>query len=50
MTGYDRLPPHELETAYKIQTLMDRVSWKSKFWFNAEYFYSYVDKPFFLQN
>jgi hypothetical protein len=50
VNGYDRLPPHESETAQKIQGLMETVCKKAKRWFNAEYFYSYIDKPFFMQN
>ncbi len=29
---------------------MEKVCRKAKRWFNAEYFYSYTDKPFFMQN
>jgi len=29
---------------------MDRLSRKVKRWFYAEYFYSYIDKPYFMQN
>lgn len=50
MTGYDRLSLNESETAFKIQSLMDSLSRKVKRWFYAEYFYSYIDKPYFMQN
>jgi hypothetical protein len=29
---------------------MERVCVKAKRWFHAEYFYSFIDKPYFLQN
>jgi hypothetical protein len=29
---------------------MERVCAKAKRWFHAEYFYSFIDKPYFLQN
>lgn len=44
------MPPHESETAQQIQGLMEKVCKKAKRWFNAEYFYSYIDKLFFMQN
>lgn len=47
---YDRLSAQENEVASKIQNQMDKVGKKSKRWFNAEYFYSFIDKPYFMQN
>jgi len=47
---YDKLSTQDNELTSKIHNQMDKVCRKSKRWFNAEYFYSYIDKPYFIQN
>jgi DIRP len=46
----DKLTPFETETCNKITEQLDRVCAKAKRWFHAEYFYSFIDKPYFMQN
>lgn len=46
----DRLSSQDAEKASRIGQQMERICAKSKRWFHAEYFYSFIDRPYFLQN